>query len=156
MITLYFLAQPFIRSFQKYPDTYLMALQKMGALIALLKLSLILSFLHHRQFEAYLKGKYEKELTVMQEKHSQQNRVTNRLTKNAAGLEGDDSKNLSAVLPSKRLLPEEDSISMRKEPPHLSFREVFSFESFKQMYDGYHDMKYELTMLREEVRGLKS
>lgn len=110
-----------------------MALQKMGALIALMKLSLILSYLHKRWFEAYLKEKYEKEWIDMQEKRREQIRLTIRLTINDDPEENNENdSNTSTVLPSEILLPNE------KTGPQLSNREVFSFESFKKMYDGYH------------------
>lgn len=44
--------------YQRYPDTILMGLQKLGSLIPLFKVSLILGWLHKLYFERQLKERY--------------------------------------------------------------------------------------------------
>lgn len=87
----------------------------------------------------------------MLEKHKIQDRKSNRIT--CLSIQDDDHDLLANPQSLNGDLINEDYNQENTEI--LSYRKVFSFESFKQMYDGYHDLKYQFALQSNELDILK-
>ncbi|TNV79014.1 hypothetical protein FGO68_gene17295 [Halteria grandinella] len=128
----------FVLYYHIYPDTLLMALQKIGALLALFRLSTFLRMIHERQFE--------KKLVESSSDSIKERKMVKRL----------EGLNISTVNTESDLLTQqnqredqEENIETDKEQSQRlrEMKELYSFQKFKEMADEIKQLKQSEGML---------